>query len=297
MVACDIKTELVAVMVKARDRYPCDDPAARLAAWATMFRCWALVNRAEFQMALANPTLAAASLSSRRDGLGSLPEVNEDGSLNPFAAYFAQLFIQFAFARPDRRAETGGLGSGSARPHPRECQEACRLLRRRARRGGASARGGLFKLAWARLYGIVMIEVFGQVECQLIASDSVFNTLIRETFASLGLAENWDRLLQVSRDTALCARESEPTDADPATGNRWRGQVLGHPTEVSVGLANSTSSWVLLVPEEQSVTCEASKRNVTRPDEDRRRRPRKACDGDSIACVCRSAVRTASPRR
>lgn len=93
MVACDIKTELVAVMVKARDRYPCDDPAARLAAWATMFRCWALVNRAEFQMALANPTLAAASLSSRRDGLGSLPEVNEDGSLNPFAAYFAQLFI------------------------------------------------------------------------------------------------------------------------------------------------------------------------------------------------------------
>lgn len=59
----------------------------------------------------------------------------------------------------------------------------------------------LFKLAWARLYGVLMIEVFGQIEEELIESGSVFNTLMRETFASLGLADGWERFVVVSRET------------------------------------------------------------------------------------------------
>jgi hypothetical protein len=63
----------------------------------------------------------------------------------------------------------------------------------------------LFKLAWVRLYGVLMVEVFGRVEEELIDSDLVFTTLMRETFASLGLAGSWHRLVQVSRDTAVRA--------------------------------------------------------------------------------------------
>jgi AcrR family transcriptional regulator len=208
LVARDICTDVVAAMDRARDFYPRDDPAARLAASATMLRCWALANRIEFQMAFANRTLAAASCPTRRKELGLLHEVDDD-SPNPFAAHFAGLFIEL---------HSQGL---IAVPTPADLDPGLHaLVQESAGKHGdpfVTALGveglgtlWLFKLAWARLYGVLMVEVFGQVEAELIGSDAVFNTLMRETFASLGLADSWDRLIAVSRDTALRAGAERP---------------------------------------------------------------------------------------
>ncbi|WP_156213551.1 TetR/AcrR family transcriptional regulator [Lentzea aerocolonigenes] len=192
LVARDICADVVAAMTRARDHYPCDDPAARLAASATMFRCWALANRVEFQMAFANPTLA--------DVWRNRSKAKDRDAQNPFAAYFAQLFIELhsrgLIAVPRKDDVDPGLQTlvdQSSDPFTAKL--------------GLEGMGTmwLFKLAWVRLYGVLMVEVFGRVEEELVDSDLVFNTLMRETFASLGLASSWDRLIQVSRDTAARA--------------------------------------------------------------------------------------------
>lgn len=192
LVARDICADVVDAMTKARDHYPCEDPAARLAASATMFRCWALANRTEFQMAFANPTLADVWRSRRR--------TQERDAQNPFAAYFAQLFIEL---------HSHGLISV---PRKDEVDPSLQTLVDQSGDPFVATLGiegvgtmWLFKLAWVRLYGVLMVEVFGRVEEELVDSDLVFNTLMRETFASLGLASSWDRLVQVSRDTAARA--------------------------------------------------------------------------------------------
>lgn len=217
LVARDICTGVVATMEKARDRYPCDDPAARLAASATVLRCWALANRSEFQMAFANPRLADASCL-RRKVLGLLHGVDDDDPTNPFAAsgvddddppnpfatYFARLFIELHSRGLIAVPTPGDLDPGL---HALIQQNASKSDDPFVAALGADGLGTLwlFKLAWARLCGVLMVEVIGQVEAELISSDAVFNTLMRETFASLGLVDSWDRLVGVSRDTALRA--------------------------------------------------------------------------------------------
>ena len=52
----------------------------------------------------------------------------------------------------------------------------------------------LFELAWARLYGIVTLEVFGHIDPQLVESGALFRAVILEIGASLGLADDWERL-------------------------------------------------------------------------------------------------------
>ncbi|MFH5209779.1 TetR/AcrR family transcriptional regulator [Antrihabitans spumae] len=198
LVAHDIYSDVVAAMAKARDYYPPDDPAARLAASATMFRLWALAHRTEFQMAFANPF--AATRSAGTNVFVSFPNVEGEDNANPFADYFAELFV-----------ELHSLGLISA-PSAEDLDPALSSVIQKGATNSNSpflaslgvegvGMGWLFKLAWARLYGVLMIEVFGQIEEELIESGSVFNTLMRETFASLGLADGWERLVEVSRDT------------------------------------------------------------------------------------------------
>ena len=52
----------------------------------------------------------------------------------------------------------------------------------------------LFELAWARLYGIVTLEVFGHMDPQLTESGALFRATILEIGTSLGLAGDWERL-------------------------------------------------------------------------------------------------------
>ncbi|MHA3024325.1 TetR/AcrR family transcriptional regulator [Mycobacterium sp. BMJ-28] len=201
LVARDICGDVIAAMAQACDHYRHDDPAARLAASATTLRCWALANRAEFQMAFANPMLALTPRPVRDRALELLPTEPEDVVSNPFAAHFAELFVAL---------HTLGL---IATPPSTDLDPGLRdIIEKNASRGddpiaaalGAEGMGTLwlFKLAWIRLYGILMVEAFGQADDELVGSDVVFNTLMRETFASLGLDDSWDRLIKVSRETS-----------------------------------------------------------------------------------------------
>jgi AcrR family transcriptional regulator len=189
-----IKRDIVAAMSKASDYYPSDDPAARLAASATMFRIWALENRAEFQMAFASPLDSACSV----DTAYASPEVERVDESRSFAEHFAELFIRLhdQGARFESAAED--LDSAQVRRPSETCVDPFHVAL--GAEGLAPRR--LFNLAWARLYGTVMIEVFGHIDEQLIHSGSVFTTLLRETFASLGLADRWDQIIEVSRETA-----------------------------------------------------------------------------------------------
>lgn len=203
LVARGICADVVAAMDEARDHYSPEDPAAGLAASATTLRCWALANRTEFWMAFANPTLAATSCPVRRKALKMLPEAGDDSS-NPFAAHFAQLFIELhsqgLIVVPTAEDLNPGLFALIQKSAAQRDNPFYTAL-------GVDGLGTywLFKLAWVRLYGILVAEVFGQVDAELVSSDVAFNTLMRETFSSLGLADSWDRLVEVSRETALRA--------------------------------------------------------------------------------------------
>lgn len=201
LVSRDICTGVISAMTEECVNYGAGDPAARLAASATVLRCWALANRTEFQMAFANPTLSLTPRPVRDKALEMLPVGLDAVAANPFASYFAELFIalhsRHLITAPPRDQLDPGLRSIIERAVSRGDDPIVDAL-------GAEAVGTLwlFKLAWVRLYGILMVESFGQADEELIGNDVVFNSLMRETFASLGLDDSWDRLIGVSRETA-----------------------------------------------------------------------------------------------
>jgi hypothetical protein len=56
----------------------------------------------------------------------------------------------------------------------------------------------LFELAWARLYGIVTLEVFGHIDPELTRSGAMFRAMLLEIGTTLGLADEWERLRRIA---------------------------------------------------------------------------------------------------
>ena len=52
----------------------------------------------------------------------------------------------------------------------------------------------VFMRAWAALYGVVTLEVFGHMDPRIIESGAVFRSMIREWIPQLGMADEYDRL-------------------------------------------------------------------------------------------------------
>ena len=48
--------------------------------------------------------------------------------------------------------------------------------------------------AWAALYGVVTLEVFGHMDPRIIESGAVFRSMIREWIPRLGMADEYARL-------------------------------------------------------------------------------------------------------
>lgn len=204
LVARDIFGDIVEAMSQATSRYP-DDPAAQLAASTTALRAWALSNKAEFKVVFTNPLVNARPRTGAVMDLARTTEP-EDGS-KLFSDYFAGIFIrltaqQLIVVPPDAELDDSfkQLIEQGTRPAERRIVEALGL------KGAGTF--WLFKLAWARLYGVLVLEVFGLVETPLIESRVLFDTLMRENFESLGLRDSWDRLSAVSHDVET---SSEPS--------------------------------------------------------------------------------------
>lgn len=217
LVARDIFGDIVETMATATERYP-DDPAAQLAASTTALRGWALSNKPEFKVVFTNPLVTSRPRTGAVMDFARTTEP-EDGS-KLFSDYFAGIFIRLTAqklivvppaAELDRSFRQ--LIEQGTRPAERRIVEALGL------KGAGTF--WLFKLAWARLYGVLVLEVFGLIEAPLIESRALFDTLMRENFESLGLVDSWDRLSAVSRDVETGSARppsrspsSEATDLD-----------------------------------------------------------------------------------
>lgn len=202
LIARSVYEDVIQFMSDAAAPYH-DDPSAQLASSATAFREWGLRNSAEFKMIFAG---LLSGQSGMRGPSHDDSKTAQDGS-ELFAGYFAEIFVKLAAAGrirvPDLSLDDPSmreLVTGQERPTD---QDLIALL-------GPDGPGvmWLFQLAWARLYGVVILEVFGLVDSAMISSGALFTVLMRETFDSLGLPDDWTRLREVSRKVTQAGRSN-----------------------------------------------------------------------------------------
>jgi AcrR family transcriptional regulator len=215
LVARAVFADVVASMTVARNRYPDDDPAAQIVASAAAFRRWALGNPAEFRLVFATPlpdesdadTAPGSRASATRPGTFTRPEVEAlapcvtDNGADLFAGFFSEIFgrlwAKYQFPVPaDEDLHPAVLAVLRADLTPATVTDGF----------GAITPGmvWMFERAWARLYGTVTLEVFGHVHPEFIRSGALFESTMLDVGRDLGLADEWDRLVEAARE--------EPTD-------------------------------------------------------------------------------------
>jgi len=194
LVTQHIFVDVVATMATARDGHPNDDPAAQIVAAATAFRAWALGNPAEFRLVFASPPAPDAPPKTAHPKFALAAHCAEGEAI--FTDFFGELFMrlwhQRRFPVPSRDSLDPAVlavweETGSAR------QATAELF-------GDDGIGvlWLFELAWARLYGIVTLEVFGHIDPALTESGAMFRAVILEIGTTLGLADEWERLRPIA---------------------------------------------------------------------------------------------------
>jgi AcrR family transcriptional regulator len=186
-IAADIYDDLVATLEAARDRYPADDPAARIAAASAAFRRWALTHRAEFGLIFTN---TATSVSTA--GQKFCAEAGQR-----FGALFSELFVEVwrrhRFAIPDVEelapALRERLTSGEA-----EHSDFHEGWRDQALPPGLQWH---FLRIWSRLYGTVTLEVYEHIDTVVVESAALFRDMIAGCGRDMGLAAEEERLQAV----------------------------------------------------------------------------------------------------
>ena len=169
MVTKQILDSILGYMGAARDRY--QDPVSRIVASAVAFRTWALANHAEFRHAFTNSE--------------TIPLPDDPAPLNTpqrvgqyFAPLFAELREQTGFSVPDAVDEI-------YRQTKSDTTDAYTTL------AGEEQIGliWVFQYAWTRLYGIVVLEVFKQIEQETIDSGMFFRLTLSEIAERLGIKD------------------------------------------------------------------------------------------------------------
>ncbi len=190
LVTRHIFVDVVTTMTEARDAHPADDPAARIVAAATAFRSWALGNPAEFRMVFASPPDPGAPPKTSHPKFPVGDDCVEGEAI--FTDFFGELFFHLwdrrRFPVPARDALEPAVVA--------RWEEADSGRRAMVDLFGEDGLGvlWLFELAWARLYGIVTLEVFGHIDPALTTSGAMFRATMLEIGTSLGLADDWERL-------------------------------------------------------------------------------------------------------
>jgi AcrR family transcriptional regulator len=163
----DLYDELTAALVRARDRVATASTGDRLIAVCRAFRAWATTHPAEFGLVFANPVAgtpgddaATGPVEAAGQRLGGV-----------FLGLFAELWAERGFPAPaedelDHRLRT--------KPGPMT-----EVLPPGARY--------VYLRCWARLYGAVAMEVFGQLAWALEDLDPVFDDLMADLAGVLDL--------------------------------------------------------------------------------------------------------------
>lgn len=181
LVADSIDRDVAQRLAEARDRYPADDPAARIVAAAVQFRGWALSAREEFGLLFTNP-VSAHSIEER-------DEVSGNQIAEVFRGLFLEVFETYRFPIPSVGELDADVVQALREPYSSAipCTFDEEIL----------GLGWVFMRAWVALSGTVTLEVYGHLDPNIIASGAMFRTLLFEQSQALGFGHEVERLLGV----------------------------------------------------------------------------------------------------
>ena len=163
----DLYDELTATLEQARDQLQASSTGDQLIAVCHAFRGWSTGHPQEFGLVFANPVTG-----ERHDDLSDLVEAAGQRFGAVFVTLFATLWAQDGFPVPDPEVVAGRF---TTRPGP----VADPLP------PGPSY---VFLCCWARLYGAIAMEVFGQLAWAVDDLDPLFDDLMADLAVTLALA-------------------------------------------------------------------------------------------------------------
>jgi AcrR family transcriptional regulator len=167
----DIYLEIADGVQAAIDGAP-DDLAAKLAAAAREFRRWSLTHGREFGLVFATP-MPAVDLEQM--------DIAQECGLK-FCGTFLTLFLELWQQQPFRVPAAADIDPGLR----------AQLERFRELAGAGDLPTGAilsFVYSWVRLYGMVSMEVYGQLSWVLDDAEPIFEMMLREIMPVLGLQD------------------------------------------------------------------------------------------------------------
>jgi AcrR family transcriptional regulator len=181
LVAFELDKEATVYFAGRAERYPEDDPAARVAAAAVGFRQWALTHPREFQLVFANPI--ASHDTDRRELL----------TLSTSGLYFTDLLYEIWQRYDHPIPALGELPPGIEETVLEP------LIPAKADHIAHDDRGllWLYMRSWSALYGVVTLESMGHCDPRVIASAALFRATLVDRLDAHGLADERERLLAV----------------------------------------------------------------------------------------------------
>jgi len=165
------------VVTEARAAHPDDDPALQLIAMSLAFREWALAQAEEFALVFANVAIRNQTDQTRSAGLG-------------FADVFGEVFIaahrKYSFPLRD---------ASELEPEIVEALESGREQRSLPCSFPGEPIGlvWLFLRCWARLYGLVTLEVFKHMDEPVVTSGGLYLAMLDDLAVELRFGEDWLR--------------------------------------------------------------------------------------------------------
>jgi AcrR family transcriptional regulator len=171
----DLGAELVGELVRARDTVPEAQVSARLTATFQAFRAWATAHPAEFTLMFASARDSGCTEPALANRLGR----HDREAARRFGPVFFDIIVEHWRRSPFPVPEPGSL-SPQLRAQLERFTEVLDL----------SVPVGLayvFLSGWARLYGMVALEVFGHLDFALTDVEPLFAAEMASLAAQLGL--------------------------------------------------------------------------------------------------------------
>lgn len=181
LVAFELDKAATQDFIAAAEKYPADDPAARLCAACVAFRRWALTRPREFALVFANPIVSEES--DRRELL----------TLSTSGHYFTDLLYQiwelYQFPYPALDDLDPIVRDAVLNP----------LIPAKAAHIAPEDRGILwiYMRSWSALYGVVTLESTGHCDPRILESAALFRATLIDWLEPLGLGGEQDRMIRV----------------------------------------------------------------------------------------------------
>lgn len=178
LVAFELDKAATAEWAAAAERFPAEDPAARLAVACTRFRQWALAKPREFALVFANPVAEADT--ERRE----LLTVSTSGRY--LTGLLWEIWEQTKFPYPRLDELDPVVREAVLEP----------LIPADADHIAPEERGILwvYMRAWSALYGVVTLESTRHCDPRVIASGQLYRATMLDWLGALGLDDDRERL-------------------------------------------------------------------------------------------------------